>query len=184
MKYELAERFLAYAQAEGAEARIAMNMLAYDCPEPIAPARPAAGSLHRCTDADTAEAAAFILRFRRATGEGLQAEDACLARAAEYIGGGRFFLWRNEAGASVACCSLQPDGDLVCVGSVYTLPEHRRQHYAQRLVYEVSRLVRAQGLTPMLYTDADYAASNACYTSVGYVLRGRLCTVAGKERSL
>ena len=30
----------------------------------------------------------------------------------------------------------------------------------------------------MLYTDAGYAASNACYERIGYVLRGRLCTVA------
>ena len=29
----------------------------------------------------------------------------------------------------------------------------------------------------MLYTDADYAASNACYEKIGYILRGKLCTV-------
>ena len=30
----------------------------------------------------------------------------------------------------------------------------------------------------MLYTNADYAASNACYRKLGYVLRGKLCSVA------
>ena len=31
---------------------------------------------------------------------------------------------------------------------------------------------------PMLYTDADYIASNACYEKIGYMLRGKLCTLA------
>ena len=33
----------------------------------------------------------------------------------------------------------------------------------------------------MLYTDADYAASNACYEKIGYVLRGKLCTIAADK---
>ena len=33
------------------------------------------------------------------------------------------------------------------------------------------------GYVPMLYTDADYVASNACYKKIGYVLRGKLCTI-------
>ena len=32
------------------------------------------------------------------------------------------------------------------------------------------------GYVPMLYTDAEYTASNACYGKIGYVLRGKLCT--------
>lgn len=32
------------------------------------------------------------------------------------------------------------------------------------------------GYVPMLYTDADCTASNACYEKIGYVLRGKLCT--------
>ena len=33
------------------------------------------------------------------------------------------------------------------------------------------------GYVPMLYTDADYVASNACYEKIGYILRGKLCTI-------
>jgi predicted GNAT family acetyltransferase len=29
----------------------------------------------------------------------------------------------------------------------------------------------------MLYTDADYKASNACYEKIGYELKGKLCTI-------
>ncbi len=34
-----------------------------------------------------------------------------------------------------------------------------------------------EGYLPMLYTDADYVASNACYVKLGYILRGKLCTI-------
>ena len=30
----------------------------------------------------------------------------------------------------------------------------------------------------MLYTNANYPASNACYQKIGYVLRGKLCTLS------
>ena len=36
---------------------------------------------------------------------------------------------------------------------------------------------KEEGYIPMLYTDADYEASNACYEKIGYVLRGKLCTI-------
>ena len=48
------------------------------------------------------------------------------------------------------------------------------------MVYEVTRIIADSGLTPMLYTDADYAASNACYEKIGYILRGKLCSIKAK----
>lgn len=42
---------------------------------------------------------------------------------------------------------------------------------------QVSKMAKDAGYMPMLYTDADYAASNACYEKIGYVLRGKLCTI-------
>ena len=45
------------------------------------------------------------------------------------------------------------------------------------MVYEVTKLVKEAGYIPMLYTDADYPASNACYEKIGYILRGKLCTI-------
>ena len=36
--------------------------------------------------------------------------------------------------------------------------------------------VNEEGYEPMLYTDADYVASNSCYEKIGYVIRGKLCT--------
>ena len=60
---------------------------------------------------------------------------------------------------------------------VYTQKAHRRKHYAENLVYQVTKIVEDAGYTPMLYTNADYVASNACYEKIGYVLRGKLCTL-------
>ena len=66
---------------------------------------------------------------------------------------------------------------MASINLVFTRPEFRRRHYAENLVYQVTMKVKEAGYIPMLYTDADYVASNACYEKIGYVLRGKLCTI-------
>lgn len=180
MKYELAEYFIARAKQEGLEIRIATNMFAYDCPAPIAPETPADGQLHLCTMADADEAAQMIYEFHEAVAADRQKLDRCRMLAERHISHQGFFFWQNASGEAVACCSWNPNAGMGSVGSVYTRPEHRRHHYAQHMVYQVTRSIADMGLTPMLYTDADYTASNACYEKIGYVLRGKLCTLAAK----
>lgn len=178
LKYELAEHFIARAQQNGLNVRIATNMFAYDCPCPIAPDKPTDGHLHTCTAADTDEAARMIYEFHDAIAAGQQSLDRCRMKAEQHISRGEFFFWRNAVGETAACCSWNPSDGLGCVSSVYTRPQHRRKHYAQHLVYHVTQMIADKGLTPMLYTDADYAASNACYEKIGYVLRGKLCNIS------
>ena len=60
---------------------------------------------------------------------------------------------------------------------MYTRREERRKHYAENLVFQVTMIAKNAGFMPMLYTDADYVASNACYEKIGYILRGKLCTI-------
>ena len=180
MKYELADHFMKKAEEAGQKAVIHMQLFAYDCPFPIAPDRPADGSLHRCTAEDTEEAADLIALFYKEIGEKPPAREYCVGKAQEHIGLNAFFFWRNGAGKTVACCSYHVNRALASLASVFTLPECRRNHYAQHLVYEVTKIVAELGCTPMLYTDANYAASNACYEKIGYTLRGKLCTVAMK----
>lgn len=177
LKYELAEYFIARAKEEGIQAHIATNMFAYDCPEAIAPSNPTDGSLRVCTLADKEEAARLIFQFHDAVAADRMSLEDCRALAQQRIEDGGFFFWKNADGDVVACCSRTIHDGLGCVGSVYTKPEHRRKHYAQQLVYQVTHMVAQQGFMPMLYTDADYAASNACYEKIGYVLRGKLCTI-------
>lgn len=176
LKYELAEAFIAKAREQGQTIRIITNMLAYDCLSPVAPAQPAPGHLHRCTQEDAEAVAAMIYEFHTSVGDARFDMATCRQLAAQHIAG-HFYFWKDPQGVTVACCSYSPSGDLASVGSVYTVPAHRRKHYAQQLVYEVTRIVAEQGLTPMLYTDADYVASNSCYEKLGYVQRGRLCTI-------
>lgn len=180
LKYELAEYFIARAQEEGTPAYIATNMFAYDCPQAFQPEKPADGCLHLCTMEDAAEAADLIDRFHADVAQDRTSLEQCEALARQRIEGGGFFFWKNADGETVACCSHQLNDGLGCVGSVYTKPEHRRKHYAQHLVYQVTQRIAEAGYIPMLYTDADYAASNACYEKIGYVLRGKLCTIAAR----
>jgi len=179
LKYELAEAFIQKAKAQGLNAGISMNLMAYDCPDPIPPAHHADGKLYCCAEKDVEEAARMISGFHIDINDGATEEAYCRGKAEEHIAANAFFFWKNAAGKAVACCSYKPDGALASLGSVYTLPEYRRRHYAENLVYQVTQLVKEKGFIPMLYTDADYAASNACYSKIGYQCRGRLCTLAG-----
>ncbi len=180
MKYELAEYFIERGKREGVSAGIAINLLAYDCPAPAAPSGTADGGLYACAEKDAEEAAWMIRQFHTAIEIDRIGDAAILQKAKDYIAHSAFFLWKNGEGKTTACCSYKPDGALASVGSVFTLPAFRRRHYAENLVYQVTRIVREKGFLPMLYTDADYIASNACYEKIGYVCRGRLCTLALK----
>ena len=181
MKHELAAYFLERGREEGTDLRISMELFAYDCPDPAAPDVPADGEMRRCGPEDAEEAAALMPLFYTEIGEQPPDREHCLAKARAYIGEGAFFFWKNGAGKTAACCSFKSNQGLASLGSVYTLPEYRRRHYAQHLVYQVTKRVQALGLTPMLYTNAGYPASNACYQKIGYTLRGRLCTVAAQS---
>lgn len=180
LKYELAEYFIARAQEAGVQAHIAINMFAYDCPQVLAPAVPTDGSFHCCTREDIGEAAELIDQFHVDIAQDSTSREQCLALAQQQIGEQSFFFWKNASGETVACCCQRLNDGLGCVGSVYTKPEYRRKHYAQHLVYQVTKRIAEAGFTPMLYTDADYVASNACYEKIGYVLRGKLCTIAAQ----
>ena len=61
------------------------------------------------------------------------------------------------------------------------LTDHEKLiNYAENLVYQVTMIAGNAGFMPMLYTDADYVASNACYERIGYELRGKLCTIGAQ----
>ena len=157
VKYELADDFIARAEKEGLQVSYAMQLYAYDCPLPMEPRLPL---------------------FYAEIGEEAPPREACLEKARAYIGDNALFFWKNALGKTVACCSYGRNQGFASLGSVFTLPEERRKHYAQNLVYHVTQKLKDMDLVPMLYTDANYPASNACYEKIGYVLRGRLCTVA------
>ena len=177
LKYDLADYFISRALKETMALSIKTNMFAYDCPNPIEPHVQADGELHRCVAEDLNEMVEFMDFFHRETGVDQDSIEAYRRKAEEAIRSGNHFLWRNAEGRNVAICNFRPNGDLAGVGLVYTREECRRKHYAENLVYQVTKIAKDAGYVPMLYTDADYVASNACYEKIGYILRGKLCTI-------
>ena len=177
LKYDLANYFIRRSSEDAMEISIKTNMFAYDCPNPIEPHVRADGELHRCVAEDIVELVEFMDLFHRETGVDQDSLEAYRHKAEEAIRNGRHFFWKNADGRNVAVCNFGPNGDLAGVGMVYTREEYRRKHYAENLVYQVTQMARDAGYMPMLYTDADYAASNACYEKIGYVLKGKLCTI-------
>lgn len=108
-------------------------------------------------------------------------EAYCRDRVTAHMAGNNLFTWRNAAGEIVAIASRADTGRYSKVGSVYTVPHQRRKGYAINLVHRISGLILADGLTPILYTDAAYSASNGCYQKIGYQKVGSLCTLANME---
>ena len=177
LKYDLAKFFIDRAAADGKSLSVCMNMLAYDCRNPVKPTMIADGSIHRCGIEDLDELVDFIDLFQKEVGIDQKDRDGYRMDAEAFINAGNTFFWKNEKGNHVASCKFAPDGNMASINLVFTRPEFRRKHYARNLVYQVTKLAMDAGYVPMLYTDADYAVSNACYEKIGYVVRGKLCTI-------
>lgn len=175
-KYNLADYIINRAHNDGKVLSKSTNMLAYDCHKLIIPTQKVDGRIHLCKDADIDELIEFITQFYNDIGIDQKNNKEYYVEAKYYINSGSVFFWKNESGKPVACCKYVPNGEMASLGLVYTPPEYRRKHYAENLVYQVTKIVLEKGLIPMLYTDADYTASNACYQKLGYVLQGKLCT--------
>lgn len=177
VKYELAEYFIKRAGEDGKELAVTNNMNAYDCPNPICPEKKADGGIYRCTPDDLEELVVFLDLFHREIGINQKTIDGYREDAAEHIKSGNMYFWKDAHGKNVASCKLGPAGNLASINLVLTLRDYRRKHYAENLVYQVSMEARKSGYIPMLYTDAEYEPSNACYEKIGYVLQGKLCTI-------
>lgn len=87
------------------------------------------------------------------------------------------YAWRNAQGQLVAMCARGDQAPYSKISAVYTLPEHRRNGYCQNLVWSVTKEILDGDYCPILYTDAAYIASNACYQKIGYHQIGRLTSI-------
>ena len=179
MKYELAEYFIKRAVDEGKKLSILKNMFAYDCPELIDEKMltKVDGELHLCTMADLESVTDFKESFHTELKLDMKDREGYRQDSQVLINDGHLYLWKNAEGKYVASCDFRISNNMASLGLVYTIKEYRRKHYAENLVYRVTKEAAKQGYLPMLYTDADYVASNACYTKMGYILRGKLCTI-------
>ena len=179
MKYELAEYFMKRATSEGKKLSIFKNMHAYDCPKLIDESTlpKVDGELHLCILDDLEAFTDFKENFHTELKFDMT-DRASYKRASQaLIEEGHSYLWKNGNGKYVTSCAFRVVKNMASLSLVYTLKDFRRKHYAENLVYRVTKEAAEQGYLPMLYTDADYAASNACYVKIGYILRGKLCTI-------
>ena len=177
LKYDLAKFFIERAAADGKTLSISTIMLAYDCQKLVKPTKIADGSIHQCSSEDIDELVDFMDLFHKEIRIDQKDRDGYRADAEAFIKKGNMFFWKDKRGNHVASCMFTPNGNMASINLVFTRPEFRRNHYAENLVYQVTKLAMDAGYVPMLYTDADYTASNACYKKIGYVLSGKLCTI-------
>ena len=92
-------------------------------------------------------------------------------RARRAIDNQHFWIWENENGKPVATASCDPLGR---IGSVYTVPEHRRKGYAYHLVGALTEAAMKRGLQPFLYANGNYPNSCGCYRKIGFEQIGRI----------
>ena len=177
IKYSLAEYLIRRSAEDGSELKIITNMFAYDCLDPVRPDTEADGGIYRCEMKDLEELVDFLDSFHKELSIDQKDISGYREDAVEFIQTGNMYLWKDAQRYSVASCKYAPTGDMASINLVFTRPAYRRKHYAENLVYQVTMKVKEAGYVPMLYTDADYVASNACYEKIGYVLRGKLCTI-------
>ena len=177
VKYDLANYFIKRSGEEGETMKISTNMLAYSCPSPVSPKRKVGGGCTLARVEDVELAAQYRNQFCEDAGIDKTDMETHRQKARDMIAEQRLYFWCDEFGDKVAMAGFSVSGDKSCINNVYTRRDKRRRGYAANLVYALTRLVRKSGREPILYTDADYAASNACYESIGYIKRGSLCTV-------
>ena len=179
MKYELAEYFIKRAASQGKKLSILKNMFAYDCPElkDESVLTKVDGQLHHCTLDDLEPFTDFKEKFHTELQLDMTDREGYRKASQVLLEDDHSYVWKNADGNFVASCTFRVTNNMASLGLVFTLPDYRRKHYAENLVYRVTREAALQGYLPMLYTDADYVASNACYTKIGYILRGKLCSI-------
>lgn len=176
LKYSLAEYFIKRAKMDKINLSIETNMFAYDCVSPIAPTT-ADGELHKCTKDDIDLLVDFFDMFHNSVGIDKLSREEYRVKAENLVKDEALYLWKNSDGIFTSSCSLNFVQDMATISMVFTRDEFRRKRYAENLVYKVTKIARDKCFVPMLYTDADYAASNACYEKIGYILKGKLCTI-------
>ena len=179
-KYFFAEYLIRRARADGAELNIDTNMLVYTCDKTVAP-RDVSGEARIATrsELDCAAELFGMLHDEIDIDKKTKEEYRCDAEA--YIKDGTLLFWLDASGERAAVATYRIDGDLGSISHVYTRSDKRRCGYASALIYRICGLIADRGAIPTLYTDGDYEASNKCYTALGFVLRGRLCTVAKQK---
>ena len=181
IKYGLADYLIKKGKENNINIEMFEELCAYECDNPIKPNFVEDGYLYKCTSDDFDEALKMFIDFNYSIDRKEISIELTKESVRSKIDNETLFFYKNQNDDVVACCSYNiADKTLGSIGPVYTKPEYRRRHYAQFMVYHITTMIKEKGFTPMLYTNANYVASNECYKKIGYKLKGRLCTIYSK----
>lgn len=153
-----------------------MNLLSYRCDRLLDIGRPAEGGFRQAAMADLPLIARWYWEFVREAQRRSESLEQSEQAARRRIEAGEVFLWENARQEPACMAARGDDGAFSKVAMVYTPLPERRKGFALHLVHRITEGILAEGKIPVLYTDADYGASNACYQKIGYRQVGQLCT--------
>jgi len=108
-----------------------------------------------------------------AEGYGMTQEEALLFADGK-IRNPDFFLWEDEGRIVSMAQIADRHRGAARINSVGTREDARGRGYAGMLVGALCQRLLSQGLTPMLYADADYPSSNRAYRKIGFEAVGEL----------
>ena len=160
-----------YACLTGAAYREAMSIESYECPEVIWPSNVpgriiASGPEHVDTVAE------YLVGFIQNGFGKTVLKESQLAGAQRLTSSQNLWLWEVE-GTVVSMANIAHRSPRHGrINQVYTPHEKRKRGYASALVAAISQKLLDEGLTPVLYADILYGASNKVYRSIGYKERG------------
>ena len=97
---------------------------------------------------DLDELVDFIDLFQKETGIDQNDRDGYRRDGEAFIRAGTTFFWQNEQGEHVASCKYAADGTMASLNLVFTRPAFRRKHYAENLVYQVTKLAMEGDMFP------------------------------------
>ena len=177
LDYDFANYLIKRAENDNITFKISTNMFSYRCIAPIPPRKKPAGSVVCASKDDIDLAVEYMIRFNDEVAIEHKSIDDCKAKVMELITAERLFFWCDENGEKSAMASYVISENKGAVGNVFTRHDKRKLGYAANLVYYITLMILKKDKIPILYTDADYCASNACYEGIGYVKMSSLCTV-------
>ena len=95
--------------------------------------------------------------------------------AAAMVGSDKLFLWEDESGEVCAMAMIAHKTEKTArINTVVTDRAKRGNGYAGMLVASLCETLLPQGVTPMLYADAAYPASNRAYQKIGFEKTGEV----------
>lgn len=172
----LAER---YSEYRNIEYKVNLEMQSHHCPVLITP-KALSGNFDRPNEHELYIIASFLAGFGFDCYGKESTPDEHLEKAKKLFETGDLYFWRDNKDIVSMVNIGHRSPRHARINLVYTRPDMRNKGYAANIVFKVCEIIKCEGLTPMLYTDINYPASNKAYKNVGFVECGRVTEIKFK----